>query len=112
MVLYRFDLHSLFPVIWFPLQMHHGNNENLLSIFCIQDSIWEPSYQRSSYMLFYDWPRLWVRKYSFNCRIDLYRKIVPQTFLTFFIVFNGLDEFGLGLRMKDVSHEENFFQVF
>ena len=106
-----FDLHSMFPVIWFPLQMHHSNNENFLSIFCIENSIWEPSDQRSSYILFYDWPRLWVSKYSFDWRIDFYRKVVPQTLLTFFIVFNGLDEFVIGLWMKDISHEENFPHV-
>ena len=102
----------MLPVVWFSLQMHHSNNEKLLSIFCIQDSIGKPSDQRSSYILFYDWPRPWVSKYSFNRRLDFYRKVVPQPFLTFFIVFNGLDEFGLGLRMKDVSHEGNFSHVF
>lgn len=97
---YTFGLHSMSPVSWLPMQMHHSKNENFLSIFCVQNAIWKPSDQRSSDILFYDWPRLGVSKYSFNRRIDFYRKVVPQTFLTFFIVFNGLDEFGLGFRMK------------
>ena len=91
--------------------MHHSNNENLLCVCCVQNSIWKPSDQRSSYILFYDWPRPWVSKDSFNRRIDFYRKVVPQPFLTFFIVFYGHDEFGLGFWMKNISHEGNFSHV-
>ena len=93
------------------MQMHHSKNENPLSLFCIQNSIRKPSDQGSSYVNIDDWPRLWLSKYPLNRRIDLDRKIVPQTVLTFFIIFNGLDEFGFSFRVKRVFHDENLFQI-
>ena len=67
-------------------------------------SVWKPSDQRSSYIVFHDRPRFWLSKYSLNRRIDFYRQIVPQTFFTFFVELNGPDKFSLSIRMKRVSH--------
>ena len=86
------------------MQMHHSNDENLIRILCIQNSVWKPSDQRSSYIVFHDRPRFWLSKYSLNRRIDFYRQIVPQTFFTFFVELNGPDKFSLSVRMKRVSH--------
>ena len=86
------------------MQMHHSNDENLIRILYIQNSVWKPSDQRSSYIVFHDQPRFWLSKYSLNRRIDFYRQIVPQTFFTFFVELNGPDKFSLSIRMKRVSH--------
>lgn len=110
--LIAFDSQPLLPITWIPMQVHHGQDVYDFVLFRIQNSVWESSHQRTPHIIFNDRPSFRTRKSSINSRINFNCKIVPQTSLTFFLVFNGLNKFRFCFWMEGVFHEENLFEIF
>ena len=82
------------------MQVHYSNDEYSTVLFRIQNSVWKPPYQRSSYIVFDLRPSLWKHDCSLDGGMNLQSKVISQARLKILIIINGLIEFLFRLRVE------------
>ena len=89
------------------MQVHHGKNEDDITILGIDNAERKTPHLAPTYVIFENTPGVWETEDVLYCRVDFDGEIVTEAWLAVFIIVYGVEKFLLSLGMKAVPHLVN-----
>lgn len=95
---------TVVPIVWFSTVMHHCEEQNMVSFYRVQNTVWKCMRQTAPYLAVNLAPPPRLVNNTLDGAFNFNREARAETCLAIFVVRHRIEVLNTSLRMKCVTH--------